>query len=133
MLRLCVSRITSSPLSGHLLVHTKSFVFCSFAGVSRLRIRFSILVMLWPLPSPTEISHPKELALEGGQLPQVHSALVRDFKFFGFVERLSFTMLCVLKLYVFSLLPGVLSFSVRLSQRHVRVSPPMAGTLERVP
>ena len=29
MLRVCVSRMTSSPLSGHLLVHTMSFVFCS--------------------------------------------------------------------------------------------------------
>ena len=41
-----------------------------FAGVSCLRVRFSpLFALLWPLPSPIEISHPKELALKGGQLP----------------------------------------------------------------
>ena len=40
VLRLCVSRMTSSPLSGYLLVHTGSFMFCSFAGSFCLRVLF---------------------------------------------------------------------------------------------
>ena len=47
-----------------------------FAGVSCLRVRFSpLFALLWPLPSPIEISHPKELALKGGQLPQMYNTL----------------------------------------------------------
>ena len=41
-----------------------------------LRVLFSPHVdMLWRLPSPIEISHPKELALKGGQLPQMYNTL----------------------------------------------------------
>ena len=72
-----------------------------FSGVSCLRVRLSpLFVILWPLPSPIEISHPKELALKGGQLPQVHSTLAFDLRFLGFMRRLSFTLFCMLEVWV---------------------------------
>ena len=79
--------------------------------------------MLWPLPSPTEISHPEELALKGGQLPQVHSALVCDFRFLGFMGRLSFTLLCVLEVCVFLFAWGVKFFCQTVPAARTCVAP----------
>ena len=97
--RLCVSRVGAS--------FRRTVCWCLWCPwflreLLCLRVRLSpLLDMLWPLPSPIEISHPKELALEGGQLPQVCSTLACHSKVHSwFVGIVYFVMVYELEVLV---------------------------------
>ena len=92
--QLCVSKIDTSFFSGGFFLFLREFL--------GLRVLFSPHVdMLWRLPSPIEISHPKELALKGGQLPQVCSTLACPSKVHSwFVGIVYFVMVYELEVLV---------------------------------
>ena len=127
---MCVSRMTSSPLSGALLVHTMSFVFCSLPAF----LVCEYVLQYWSRCSRCPLQQ---------RFPTQRSWLWRVDHCHKCIAHLSVTLGSLGSWGVFlfrrsvrggvcfSFSRGVLSFSVRLSQRHVRASPLMAGTLER--